>query len=304
MTIRRLLPLVLLAAAAVPAGCAPTRVDTTTHVATRPYEGPILPLPEFVAQVNARNENLPTLWARHYYEANIVDDRGEKHFVNGDGNLLYKRPRGMLLVGTKPALGRVFEIGSTEDVYWLKVSEQLDTMWWGRYENLGKPCVQKVPIDPSQVFEVLGVSTFNTDLTALPAPVLRYNDAQDCYMLVWVGRLADRYVAIKEVWYERKTLLPTMVILFDENGRPQLRASLSGHKAVEVADVPRERWPMVATKYRLFFPDTGTTMSFELTDMEPCHNGVPCRRGISFPGPQNAGVNKVIQLDQACDSQK
>lgn len=300
---RRILALLLLAGAALPVGCR-DQVADTRQPTTQPYKGPTLTLAEFAQAVNARNENLPSLWARHYYEATIFDDKGRSHFVNGDGALLYRRPQSMLLVGTKPAAGRVFEIGSTDEEYWLKVVPEMDSMWWGRYEHLGKPCVQKVPIAPNQVFEVLGVGTFNTDFTALPAPVIRFNDAADVYMLVWVGRMSDRYAAVKEVWYDRKTLLPTFVVLFDENGRPQLRANLRNHRPVEVEDVPRERWPVVATRYELFFPDTGTKMAFDLSEMEPCRNGVPCRRGIVFPGVEEAGVSKVIQLDQPCDNQR
>src|SRR4051812_24287520 len=83
------------------------------------YRGPTQTMSQVVADINANNAQLPTLWARHYYEANIVDEKKQSHFVNGDGALLYRRPQHMLLVGTKPAAGRVFEIGSTSDTYWL-----------------------------------------------------------------------------------------------------------------------------------------------------------------------------------------
>lgn len=269
---------------------------------TPPTPPPLMTMREVVQQINARNELLPTLWAAHYFEATIVDDKKQSHFVNGEGALLYRRPEHMLLVGTRPAVGRVFEIGTDGETYWLKIVPEMDTMWWGKHENVGKPCVQKVPIDPTHVMEVLGVSSFNTDLTALPAPVMRYNDVQDVYMFEWVSRRADRYVAEREVWYDRTTLLPKRVILFDDDGRGVLVAALAKHQPVEVPDVSQERWPKVATSYKLFFPESGTKMSFDLTDVRPDKNGVPSRRGIVFPGatPEDAGVSKVIQLDANC----
>jgi hypothetical protein len=293
------LPIVLLSAAGalcLLTGCPPKPV-------TRPTTGPTLPTKEVIRQINARNELLPTLWAAHYYELTIVDDKKQSHFVNGDGALLYRRPDHMLLVGTRPAVGRVFEIGTDGEVYWLKIVPEMDTMWWGKHENIGKPCVEKIPIDPTHVMEVLGVSTFNADLTKLPAPVMRYNDVQDVYMFVWVNKREDRYVAEREVWYDRATLLPTRVILFDDEGRGVLVAALSDHKPVEVPDVSADRWPKVATRYRLFFPESGSKMSFDLTDLRPDKNGVPSRRGIVFPGPtpEDAGVSKVIQLDANCE---
>lgn len=302
MNTTRLLPFLLASALPLVAGCRPANPAAAGQPA--PYLGPTLSTAEVVARINARNERLPTLWARHYYEATIVDDKKASHFVNGDGALLYRRPDHMLLVGTKPAAGRVFEIGSTGEVYWLKVNPELDTMWWGKYEHLGKPCVRPIPISPGGVFEVLGVGTFNTDLSALPAPVMRFNNDADAYMFVWVTRLADRYAAVKEIWYDRQTLLPTYVFLFDPAGRVQLRAILSNHKPVETPDLPADQWPKVATSYKLYFPDTGTKMSLDLAELKPEVNGVPTRKGIVFPGDtaEEAGVAKVIQLDQECET--
>jgi hypothetical protein len=104
------------------------------------YYGPTLPLTDVVSAINANNQQISTLWAHQSYEATIIDDKKQSHFINGDGALIYKRPQGMLLIGTKPLVGRVFEVGSTDEVYWLKVNEpgKLETMWWGKYENLGK----------------------------------------------------------------------------------------------------------------------------------------------------------------------
>lgn len=278
------------------AGCAPLREAKV--VQREPYLGPTEPMTDVVAAINRNNSAVPTLWARHYYEATLKDEQGNPHFVNGDGALLYRGPSGMRLVGNKPGVGTVFEIGSTDDRYWLTVKPELDTMWWGQYKNLGKPCVQKVPIEPNMVLEVLGISTFNTNFLEPPAPVMRFNPDADAYTFVWSIPLPNRWAAVKEIWYDRQTKLPRLVLLFDENGRVVLRARLANHQPVEIADAPREAWPKVATSYQLYFPDNGGKMSFELSDVVLDKNGVPSRRGIVFP--QQAGVAKVIQLDRNC----
>ncbi len=54
--------------------------------------------------------------------------------------MLYKSPHGLRLSGDKFGTGNLFEIGSNEERYWLKLTTQ-ETMWWGQYKNLGKPCV-------------------------------------------------------------------------------------------------------------------------------------------------------------------
>jgi hypothetical protein len=271
-----------------------------------PQQSVTEPMAEVVRQINANNEQVPTLWASHYYEASIVDENKKAHFVNGDGALLYRRPLGMRIVGNKPLAGTVFEIGSTEEKYWLKIVPDMSTMWYGDYANLGKPCVKPVPIQPNMVLEVLGISTFNTDFTAPPAPVMRYNPDQyaDAYMFDWIVPATNpaRFVVLKEIWYDRKTKRPTRVVLFDADGRPVLRATLGKHQQVPIDDEPKEKWPWVATDYKLYFPENGSKISFALSDMVLCKNGVPCRKGIVFPGvkPADAGVERVIQLDEGC----
>ena len=267
-----------------------------------PYVGQTQPMNEVVAAINANNAALPTLWSRHRFEANIVDPRGRKTFANGDGVLLYKGPRGMRLVGEKDVAGRVFEIGSTDDRFWLTLSPPAERsqMWWGWYRNLGRPCMdtRQMSIRPDMVLEVLGIGTVNTNFLAPPAPVMRFNNDARAYMFVWSVPLGDRWAAQKEIWYDLETKLPRRVFLFDGDGRVVLRARLSNHEPVELPDVPAERWPKVARRYELFFPDTGSTMSFELYEVAPDRRGVLAKRGIAFPS--DPAVDEVIQLDRDC----
>jgi hypothetical protein len=71
---------------------------------------------------------------------------------------------------------------------------------------------------------------------------------------------------------------------------------------VEDTDLPPQKRPWVATAYRLYFPENGSKMDFDLTDVRLSNKGVPDKRGIVFPGdaPADAGVAKVIQLDKDC----
>jgi hypothetical protein len=279
-------------------GCQPRRSAAGRTGQAPPYTGPTQPMAEVVAEINANNSALPELWARHYFEANIVDDRGRATFANGDGVLLYKAPLGMRFVGEKPGVGRIFTIGSTEERYWLTLSPPNDAsrMWWGWYRNLGKPCVdmRAVPVRPDQVLQVLGVSTIPTNFIEPPAPVMRFNNDADSYMFVWQVPAGDRWAAQKEIWYDRQTKLPRRVFLFDEHGRVVLRAKLSQHTPVEVPDVPRERWPRVARRYELYFPDTGSTMEFELDEV------LPGKRGTRIAFPERENVSETIQLDKDC----
>ena len=269
-------------------------------MAARPaaYYGPTLPMYEVVARINANNRQIPSLWARHSFEAYIKDEQGKSHFVNGDGNLMYRRPLDLRLIGKKDIIGTVFDIGSNGDRFWLHLKpDEINTIWWGHYRNLDKPGTVEIPIRPDLILEVLGVSEIDENFLKQPAPTMRFNNDADAYMLVWNVQGPDRWVAAREIWYDRQTFLPRLVLLFDENGRILLRAYLSKHQPVEIdGGQPRESWPKIATDYRLFFPDTGNRMSFELRDVALQSNGFP--KDLSFRFPVIPEDTREIRVDE------
>ena len=70
---------------------------------------------------------------------------------------------------------------------------------------------------------------------------MRFNNDADVYMFVWSIRGIDRFIAQKEIWYDRATKQPRRVYLFDDNGRVILRAFLRNHAPLEVPGAPRDR---------------------------------------------------------------
>lgn len=261
------------------------------------YFGPTDPLDVVATRVNAQIANLPTLRAAGDFEANIVED-GRTHFVNGEITLLYARPDKLRMIGRKDVAGRIFEIGTNGQRYWLIVRADTDTMWWGDYANVASTSSAAMPIRPDLLLEVMGVSTISPNFLSEPYPVMRFNNDYDTYMITWHTRRPDRVVAQKEVWYDRQTMLPTLVLLFNDDGRVVLTAKLSRHAPVEVKALPREQWPMVARSYRLMFPDTGTKLSFTLNDVQLQKGGAPRESSFSFPEGDAAGVSNIINVDE------
>jgi hypothetical protein len=270
------------------------------------YFGPTDRMPDVATAINANNTKLPTLWAevaKARYD--FVNEKGRRDSEALDGGvLLYQQsPRSVRLVGDKSIVGHVMELGSNPDVYWMSIKVGPDTAWWGNYQNLGKPCSESLPIRPDLLFEVMGISTFNSDLTQMPAPVMRFNPDADAYMFVWVTPFDDRFVATREVWYDRESKRPKVVILYDVDGRVVLRAYLTAHEPVEVAGVPRAQWPSVATGYDLFFPDEkgGSKLTLKLGTVRLKNKGAPSLASFNFtPDATRLGVSKVIQLDESC----
>jgi len=56
----------------------------------------------------------------------------------------------------------------------------------------------------------------------------------------------------------------------------------------------------MAMTYRLLFPETGSKMSFDLSEVQLQHEGAPNDRSFRLP-INNPGVEQVIQLDKDCN---
>jgi hypothetical protein len=283
-------------------GCPPPQPP-----AIKGYFGPTISPQAVVNSVNANNQRISTFWASGDFEAEIHPDpanRQKSDFLNGELVLLYRAPDQVLLVGKKDVAGRIFEIGSNGDDYWMTARGQTDTCWWGKYATIDKLDPKAMPVRPDLLFDVLGVSPVDSDMLRQPVPVMRFNNDADAYMLVWSFRSPSYWLAQREIWYDRQTLLPRLVNLFDTNGRVVLSAYLSDHRPL--APTPdstpdssqsTEPPPSVATIFRLFFPDTGTRMRFHLTKLKPTNNGIPNEHSFRFD-PDLAGVGHVERVDQ------
>jgi hypothetical protein len=281
-------------------GCFPKKPPTP-----EPYHGPTDAMYDVVKAINQNNDKLPTLWASiGSMQLSLVDEKGKRHDESLDGTLLYRSPRDVKLLGNAGPATKVLEIGSNRDDYWLVARKPgPDQAWWGRYRFLGDPRAKSVPVSPALIVEVLGISTINEDFNALPVPVMRFNNDSDCYMFIWNTKLPDRWAATREVWYDRRTKRPLKIFLFDANGRIVLSARLDKHKPVEVPNLPKEQWPLVATDYRLLFPDNGSSMHIVLDDVQLNHK----QHGVTFPNdgvfhfsPESLDVSTVTPLDEDC----
>jgi hypothetical protein len=282
-------------------GCCPKQPETRP-----PWFGETRTIYEVVEQINANNQLIPTLYASVDIKDLVVTDaKGDEDSYSGDGELMYRRPGNLSFIGNHPVAGEMFRMGSNADNYWIAIPRAKQA-WWGHHRNVGKKCVQALPIRPDLIVEVLGVSTTDTNLLAPSFPVMRFNHDAHAYVFVWHDRQPDRLIAAKEIWYDRESLAPIKVLLFDTNGRTILKATLGEHQTIEVPELPTERRPKIATLYQLEFPGSKAKLDLKLTDVALTYRN---RRGIVFPNnnsfttPLNkwpVEVEKVVQVDKAC----
>ena len=270
------------------------------------YTGPTDPMDIVIQDINRNSSRIPTLWTTLDFTASIIDP--QKHTttaVSGDGILMYTRPNSLLVTCDKDVAGQVFQLGSNNDQFWVKIRSSGDAFnyWWGHYANLGKPGCREIPIRPDLVLEVLGVGMYRTNFLQMPVPVMRFDNSADAYIFDINQPVGDRWETQEEIWYDRKTRMPIKVLLYEIDGRVALKADLSKPAPVVSDGIPREQSPQIASHFELFFPDTGTKMSFDFQNDPELQKNV---RGRLLPSPGNfkrpekgTGDNE-IQIDKDC----
>ncbi|MEM6313376.1 MAG: hypothetical protein AAF743_04785 [Planctomycetota bacterium] len=274
-------------------GCTPT-VEPAVEV-EGPYVGPTMMPAVVIATLRQRAEALPTLWARGTFEAEFVSaDRTD--FVNGMLTVLHRKPGDLRVLGDKAGT-RVFDLGLNDDTYWALVKGNTDTYWYGDLANVDEVDRFTLPVRPDQLADVLGIAGFDADLLAEPFPVVTFNPDDDVYMITWHERRDDvpggpMVVAVREVWYDRTTLLPKFVHVFDRDGRIVVRGDLSAFD-----EVAGGGGVLLARRYDLFFPETGTTMDLRLETLQLRNGRVPGRATFVPPDPERPGVGNVVDLD-------
>jgi hypothetical protein len=236
------LAIVLLACLGLVAGCATGPRPVPAPNANRLNPPGLMTMEQVAHAINGNNDRIPSLWATLNYSATIHDN-GQVHSVSSDmGALMYRRPAGFRLVGQKELVGTVFDLGSNGREYWMEVVPGTNRLWWGRYADLATLNSDRlpIPIRPDLVMEVLPVAPINLNFNEQPVPTMRYDNAADQYVFDFDVKAPDRWVVEKEIAYDRTTLRPRRVTLYDANGRPVLKASLGMDVRVQML-LPRFR---------------------------------------------------------------
>ena len=281
-----LLMLAMLLSGCRSAGNAPAQIQK--------YTGPVEPLDVVVSRFNQNSRQIQTLWAAGTYEANLVDAKGKKIFVNGDATLLFGRDAKFRLFLNKVG-NRLFDAGSDGSRFWLVGYEGVDTAWVGSIAGFAVREQNDIPVRPDMLLEVLGLSLVPVDLLNGPIITQRFNPDQDVYMLTFASvdaKRKDRYVVSREVWLDRKTFLPTWVFLHDADGQVMLRARLSGHVPIS-KDAGAGK---VARVFDILVPQSGSKLVLKLSDVRPRRGVVPSAASFAF-SPERAAVGTVIDLD-------
>lgn len=267
---------------------------------------PTLSLPALIERINENNQKLPSLWAKGYFEALIIEEPGgdPSPVLNGTITALHLKPDRLRLKAEKDIFNDVFDMGTDGENLWIGLPLEKQA-YVGTLGNLDPEAAAGLPLRPDLILQVLGVNVLPTDLTSWPAPVLEYNPDVGLHMVRFIepAELGEPRLRVsKQVWYEvprepGAVPLPVKVILSGDDGQPLLVANLSEHAPVgENPDAP-----IVATRFLLYFPQTGSKMRIDLDELalERQSRGPSVPNAASFRfTPSDVGAEEVYSLDR------
>jgi hypothetical protein len=280
----------IMLAAITLAGC--VKPPTTTRPTI--YTGPTEALDVVLAKINANNSRITTVAGSGTFLALLGE---EQKSLNGQITLLHTKPDKLWLRLNKDLAGEVLIAGANDEKWWLSAFGDIDTTYYGTPTRAAS-ADPRLPISPELIADVLAVATLNLDLLAQPVPTMRFNPDYDCYMLTWHVPITDRWVTLREVWYDRGSLQPKMVWLFDRNGRVALRAKLGDVRPMDVSDGDAAAAPKVARSFDLFFPENGSRLTFRLDELRATRGRAPNEQTYRFD-PARVRTAKVVNFDDA-----
>jgi hypothetical protein len=279
-------------------GCSGTQLERKTQ-ARQPWTGPTLPLDRVIGAINNRTAGLSTLWAAGTFELE-VDDANKREFVNGDVGVNYMRkstsiqgasptPSGLRIIGTKVSK-TVFDAGVTDARFWLSLPEGVETTWYGSLDAAVPFDDVRLPVRPDALLAALGWEPLPTDLIRPPVPVMRFNPDYDAYMITWSIPHVDRWVCVREIWFDRQTLEPRLVWVFDRDGRVIVRGRFLDYRNVDGVDVT------LASRMELWFVESKSKLVLKLEDMRLKRGNRPSEASFRFD-PARSGARNVVNLD-------
>jgi hypothetical protein len=236
-----------------------------------------VPRTELIDRYNRNAEKVPSLWAVADVEVQIAEGGKFRSYRLPDGRLLMKKradgpagPQDFLLRGK--AYGQeFFQLGvdgeAGEHYFWLAPPEGRGKPLarWGRLDDLDRPDYETLPIDPSQLLELLCVLPWRGGADNPPLSIYTPMETPCVYDLVFVSAMPGGRLSVRKVWLDRrgKDNLTSRVWLYDRTGECVLSAELGRYQPV-AADGPKAEWPVIPTDIRILWPASKEVRSIRL----------------------------------------
>ncbi len=209
---------------------------------------------EIATKYNNNLARLDRLWARVVVELHWRDDKGKKHFEQGDGNLMILMPdRVALSIGK---LGNtIMWAGSDGQRYWLFDLQDEPVLYVG----------QNTAADSANATRKLAIPIRPTELTRLLAITPLDKPSLSCTVAWDKGDFQINGLPSQMVWVEPKRYLPTRVDLLDQTGHASVTSRLSRWEPMTIQGLPPGAFPWIATRAEVELPGQDGTMTLFLS---------------------------------------
>ena len=262
----------LLVALAILSGCGPVRAPAPV-LAT-----PILSPAEVLEAHNAWADSIRHVWSRAELRLNFPtgDPSSSRLTYDLDGHVFMAKPDRLYVHGA--VLGQeVFKIGMNPERFWLWVGPKVNSVWTGQR---GGPGERRFIVSPADLMTALGLFRIELD-PAVPGVFV----AQDRhYVLSQDHVIAGEVLPRRRIWFDRATLRPARVDLYDDSGRCVLMAELLRYERAGDIDL--------CTVYRVhFYGDEEVAMVLQLSSVRL--DKEPNPKVFEFAVPPEAKVNDL-----------
>jgi hypothetical protein len=219
------LPVIFALALLAAAGCGPTRGPLAAPA------GPQLTPPEVLSAHNAWAGAIEHRWSRAAVSLILPrgESRGEHDRYDMEGHLFLIKPDRLFLHGQ--VLGQeVFKMGMDSERFWLWIRPKVNTVWTGRRGGEGE---RRFILAPADLLAVLGV--FPIDQA--PDQPAAFDTQPEQYVLTQQRVFGGEKVPWRRTWFDRRTLRPVRIDLFDDAGVRVVMAELMRYERIGQTDV-------------------------------------------------------------------
>lgn len=277
-----------------------------------------VPLETLVAEHNANAEKLERLWAQVHMRVTLSDADG-RTFLWGSASSL-GRSNGRLMLTKEPDQGLQFAIvGSDVATELFRMGIDADAglyycwynpgkdgkAWYGQTQYAGAPGVKAMPVDPTQLPEILGITELPLPLKdRMPAVVMTLRTDPFAYVVAYLK--PQPVTGVLKVWREvcfrwddKLPRRPFLVRLYDPTGLCRMEAELDRYEPVE-SDGPKETWPVMPTSIRVTCPAIPNVQEFSRLEMTLSETSAVhpfSRKVFSFWPHLPPGVREPTQVD-------
>jgi hypothetical protein len=275
-------------------GCPPPNPVTPTPAGATDRS-----LTAIVQTINSNNAQIdrPLYASPVQVSAKFIDDRGRPHSYILEGGLLVRCPSDFRLDLRHSLSEPVMQVAANADEFWLWIRPEAATYWWGRFANVGKPCMDPMPLRPDELADVLGMRPLPTASDGAVGPARIFGERYD--RLIYLRKENDAYAVEREYWVEREPPYLIRLILFrDAVGRRGMNAFLDDYRPAWTGG------PLVAHKISVYWPQKDGRMEegrLILSIDRWTEPGRISARAFVRPTSAPEGISRTVQVDADCE---